>query len=115
MYNMSIDYCKVAGKDLLVLVDRASGFIRAWKMTSMTTSSTMNVLASFFDIVGYPAIMMTDGAGNFRTSFSEWCSKNNISHVLSSALNPESNGLAERAVATVKKIYLQSKDDKMDF
>lgn len=54
---------------------------------------------------GYPTTLVSDGAPNLMSSeFDTFCKDHSIDHVNSSAYHAQSNGMAERAVQTVKNL-----------
>ena len=48
--------------------------------------------------------MRSDGGPQYRAELDAFCVRNIITHELSSAYNPQSNGLAEAAVKNVKQL-----------
>jgi len=59
-------------------------------------------LVNWFNVLGWPAIIRSDGGPQFNNVFSKWCQDNNIKHELSAPYNPRGNGLAEAAVKNIK-------------
>ena len=89
----------------LILVDRKTGYPWARKLRNRTdTKAVTDCLEAICLEYGLPKRIRTDGGPCFRDSFKAWCKKWNIKHELSSARNPESNGLAERAVKSIKHL-----------
>ena len=62
---------------------------------------------------GWPLHLRTDGGPAYRTEFSEFCATNGIIHQLSSPYNPESNGLAEAAVKSVKSLLIHERGESL--
>ena len=60
-------------------------------------------LTNWFNILGWPEKIRTDGGPQFRSEFDNFCKSFYIHHELSSPYHPESNGLAEAAVKNAKK------------
>ena len=69
-----------------------------------TTGAVTAILSTWFDDYGWPTTIRTDGGPQYRTEFSSFCRTYGIKHELSSAYNPESNGLAESAVKSMKSL-----------
>ncbi|XP_049275481.1 uncharacterized protein K02A2.6-like [Rhipicephalus sanguineus] len=87
---------------ILVLVDAHSKRIEAVPMKQATTSSTITCLRSFFSRFGIPRALVSDNGTQFSSEeFADFMNKN-ITHLRTAAFHPQSNGLAERAVRTVK-------------
>ena len=61
------------------------------------------MLTTWFNILGWPSSVRSDGGPEFCGDFPRFCAKN-IVHELSAPYNPRSNGLAEAGVKTVKNI-----------
>jgi len=110
MKHVGADLFDVQGKDWLTLVDRYSGYAWAEQLRSTNTRAVINSLSSWFNEFGWPDYIRTDGGPQFREEFKRFCKEKNIMHELSSAYNPESNGLAEAAVKNMKKLILRCKE-----
>ena len=67
-----------------------------------------NNLEEWFVDHGILVSIRTDGGPQFRGSFDEWCTRNNIQHELSSTYRHESNGHAECAVREIKKLLAKT-------
>ena len=73
-------------------------------MSSITTAKTIEKLRTLFANHGLPNKIVTDNGPSFTSEeFKFFMEKNGIKHVTSAAYHPSSNGLAERAVQTVKQ------------
>ena len=66
--------------------------------------SIINILTTWFNTLGWPTSIRSDGGPQFCGDFPKFCTKNNITHELSAPYNPKGNGLAEAAVKSVKNI-----------
>ncbi|XP_062864462.1 uncharacterized protein K02A2.6-like [Trichomycterus rosablanca] len=92
------------GKMFLVLVDAHSKWIEAYAMNSSTAVATIEKLRQSFSTHGLPECLVTDNGTNFTSAeFSEFMKQNGIRHLTSAPFHPSSNGLAERAVQTLKE------------
>ena len=94
MGHVGVDLFDFGGNKFLVCVDQWSGYPLYQKLTSTTTSSVLKTLSSWFNVLGWPRSIRSDGGPQFRGEFSSFCEKNKIKHELSSPYNPRSNGLA---------------------
>ena len=72
------------------------------KLKRTDTKTIINVMSEWFNMLGWPRSMRSDGGPQFRGELTEFCNENKIIHELASAYNPKSNGLAEAAVKNVK-------------
>ena len=61
-------------------------------------------LTNWFNILGWPKKIRTDGGPQFRSEFDNFCKSFYIHLELSSPYHPESNGLAEAAVKNAKNL-----------
>ena len=111
------DLCKIRDKkgkkqDYLVIVDRYSSFVRAYKLGSMKTKNVIRSLEEFIEgYYGPPLLLTTDGGPQFgraNKAIKEWALEAGINHELSSAYHPKSNGEAEQAVKRVKAAIAHS-------
>jgi len=107
MEKMGADLFESGGTKWLVMVDRYSGYTWTKQLTKTSTRAVTSTMEGWFSMFGLPDSIRTDGGPQFRTEFIEWCENKGIDHELSSAYNPNSNGLAEAAVKTTK--YLLEK------
>lgn len=75
--------------------------ILPWKQA--TTSSTITCPHSLFSRFGIPHTLVSDNGTPFTSQeFANFVNKNNITRLRTAVFHPQSNGLAERAVRTVK-------------
>ena len=98
------DLFTLNGNEYIVLVDRLTGFLCCDKVKKTSTSAILIKLTNWFNILGWPETIRTDGGPQFRSEFDEFCKSFYICHELSSPYHPESNGLAEAAVKNAKTL-----------
>ena len=102
--RIHIDYAgPILGKMILVIVDAHSKWIETHVIASATSSATIERLMMTFACHGLPRSIVSDNGSCFTSEefkLFEWT--NEIRHIYSSPYHPASNGLAERAVQTVK-------------
>ena len=92
------------GSMFLVLVDAHSKWMDVHLMHSITSAKTIEKLRIIFANHGIPRKVVTDNGPTFTSyEFQEFMQKNGIVHVKSAPYHPSSNGLAERAVQTLKR------------
>ena len=102
MSHLGADLFQCGAVHYLVVVDRYSGFPFVWPLRQLHTAEVVHRMTECFDFAGWPAAIRTDGGPQFRQEFKNFCESMGIEHELSSAFNPNSNGLAEAAVKNVK-------------
>ena len=92
------------GHYYLIVVDAHSKWIEAQIVNSTSSEVTIKVLRSIFSTHGIPEQIVSDnGSGYTSQEFTTFITENGIKHSLTSPYHPSSNGLAERAVQTVKQ------------
>ena len=104
MERVHIDYCEYRGKMLLIMVDSYSKFYWCHIMNYDTTAKkSLAVLFGWFCERGFPTTLVSDNGPQFTSGeFADKMKKWGIKHLLTPPYHPQSNGLAERAVGTIK-------------
>ena len=88
----------------MVLVDAHSKWLECHIMSSITANKTIEKLRMIFSAHGLPKKIVSDNGPTFTShEFKQFVEKNGIKHVTSAPYHPATNGLAERAVQTVKQ------------
>ncbi len=94
----------VRGKMLLILVDATSKWPEVVPLSTATTETTIRALRSIFAGRGIPLQLVSDNGPQFTSKeFAKFMLSNGIIHRMGAPYHPETNGLAERLVQTVKK------------
>ena len=106
-----MDLFSLKGHQFLVYADRLSGWIEIVKPKSTSFGGIKPALLKWFSTFGVPEEISSDGGppfngAEFRTFMQEW----DIRHRQSSAHYPQSNGRAEVAVKTAKRILSGNTD-----
>ena len=109
MSDVATDIFHLAGQNYLVMVDRYSGFPWCKQLRSSSTEAVTMVLETWFSDWGFPLRLRSDGGPCFRESFDEFCSEYGIVHELSSSYFPQSNGLSENCVKSMKHLLSKCK------
>lgn len=105
--QVAIDLCYLAGHHYLVFVDRYSGWIEIEKMKGTSIRDVRRELLNWFKSFGVPAEIATDGGPPFNSmEYAQFLKDWDIHARLSSAHYAQSNGRAEAAVKTAKRILL---------
>lgn len=92
------------GQMFMVMVDAHSKWIECHIMGNITAPSTIEKLRQVFAVHGLPDSLVSDNGPTFTSElFSDFMQQNGIRHIRTAPFHPASNGLAERAVQTVKE------------
>ena len=107
--KVAADFLEYDRKMYLLVVDFYSRFIEIALMTTMTTAQTVRHMQSMFARHGFPETLVSDNGPQFSSAeFAAFATKHKIHHVTFSPLYPQANGMAERAVQTVKRLLRSS-------
>lgn len=95
----------------VLVVDYFSRFPEVVKLTSTTSANVISALKSVFSRHGIPEVVRSDNGPQYASAeFSTFASSYGFQHITSSPRYPQSNGLAERCVQTVKNLLKKSSD-----
>ena len=95
-------------------MDAHSKWIEATCTSSTSSSAVIDSLRPLIARFGLPETVVTDnGPGFVSQEFEQFLKNNGIYHTTSAPYHPASNGLAERAVQTVKKGLKKEKSGNM--
>ena len=109
--KLGSDLFELQGKHYLVLVDYFSRYAEVIKLQSTTSSSVISAMKSVFSRYGIPELLISDNGPQYVSNeFKEFAVKYNFKHTTSSPHFPQSNGLAERTVQTLKQLLSKSDD-----
>lgn len=104
--RVHIDFFDFAGKKFLLLVDAFSKYCEVKIMSSTIAEKVNEKLLEIFSIFGYPKQIVSDNGPPFQCgAFVKFCNLNGIEVLKSPPYHPQSNGLAERGVRTVKSVF----------
>ena len=99
----------------LILVDYYSGFVELNLLNTTTSNEVIVHCKSQFARHGIPDKLITDNGPQFSSdNFKQFVSNYSFEHHTSSPHYPRSNGMAERAVQTVKNLLKKAILDKRD-
>ncbi|XP_062704527.1 uncharacterized protein K02A2.6-like [Aedes albopictus] len=103
--RIHIDYAgPVDGNYFLVVVDPFSRWPEIVLTKSMTAKATIKHLKQMFATFGIPETVVSDNGTQFTSfEFQKFCESLGIHHIRTAPYHPQSNGLAERFVDTVKR------------
>ena len=109
--KVSSDVFTYKGTNYLLTVDSYSKWIEISKLDNMTSKNTIHYLKSQFSRYGIVDELYTDNGTNYASAeFREFVKSYGFKHVTHSPHHHSGNGLAERAVQTVKNLLKKSKD-----
>ena len=102
---IAADYFNLNGSHYLVCADRLSGWIDVYGAPAAGSKGLIACLRSLFCAKGVPVELSSDGGpeftvGNTRAFLESW----GVRHSLSLAYHPQSNGRAEAAVKSAKRM-----------
>ena len=91
----------------LVVVDFFSKWLEVAVVSAATSKNTIDKLREMLARHGIPETMVTDNGKPFTSfKFQTFVGRNGIHHCLTAPHHPSSNGLAKRAVQTLKRRLL---------
>ena len=104
-----IDYFELMGHHYIIYVDRYSGWIDISQMTDGAFKTLATEVRKYFGQWGVPRIIETDGGQPFTSEeFKAFLKRWGVKHRVSSAYFPQSNGRAELAVKTAKRLLQEN-------
>ena len=113
--HVSSDLFQLDGKNYLVMVDAYSGYIEVEALHDTSSVTVIKTVKANIARYGIMSKLTTDNGPQFTSrEFKQFVLKYNIQHVTSSPEYPQSNGLAERAVQTVKRLIKKAQQDGQD-
>ena len=114
--KVAADIFEIQRKQFLVLVDYYSRYVEVDELNSTTANHVITLCKSQFSQHGIPDVMITDNGPQFSChSFRCFTQQYQFNHCTSSPYHPQSNGMAEKAVQTVKGLMKKATLDGKDF
>ncbi len=90
------------------MTDYYSNFIEVENLSRLTSGGVIQVLKGMFARYGVPDKFVSDNGPQFASEeFGGFARKWKFEHITSSPRYPQSNGKAENAVKTVKRLFLK--------
>ena len=109
--KVGADLCDYSGRILLVVCDYYSNFIEVEHLNRATTNTVSKALRTMFARYGVPDVLISDNGPQFASEeFDKFAKKWGFEHVTSSPHYPQSNGKAENAVKTVKRLFSKCRE-----
>lgn len=113
--KIAVDLFELNGRSYLLAVDYFTKFPELSLLNSTTSECIVNHLKSIFSRNGIPKIVMSDGGPQFSSEkFSNFSKEWDFEHKFSSPEYPQSNGMVERTIQTVKNILKKAIHDNKD-
>lgn len=104
--EVSCDIFESSGDQYLITVDYYSKLIQVNKLADMRASTIIDTLLQIISVHGIPEIVRTDCGTQFLSQqFKAFCQNVGITHKPVSPHYQQANGLAERGVQTVKRLW----------
>ena len=89
---------------ILILVDSMSGWPEAMRVPNRDAATVKRVLQAIFSRNGVPHVLVSDNASEFCDSnFTDWLQRIGCRSLKTPPRHPQSNGIAERMVQSIKK------------
>lgn len=103
--RLHVDYAgPLEGQMILIVVDSSTRWIEAVPMKTASAETTVEALRVIFARFGLPRTLVSDNGPQFTSAvFKQFLQDNHVQHLTTAPYHPQSNGLAERAVRTVKE------------
>ena len=111
------DWTEYKGKQCIIYIDDASRFIPSHgEFDNANTDNTLKVFQKGLKH-GIPKQVMSDHGTQFEIQFTEEIKQVGSKHIKARVKHPQSNGKAERAIQTIKKLWkgLGSLDKAVEF
>ena len=113
-YKVGADHFTIASQDYLLVVDYFSKYPEVIPVSSKSADSTIIEMKAIFARHGVPNTVIADNMPFGSKQFQEFSKEWNFNLVTSSPRFPQSNGMAERNVQTIKNLYKKAKDAGSD-
>ena len=109
--NVATDLFQHNGSTNLLAVDNFSRYPEVIKLNSTTSQAVISSLKSIYSHHGIPTVLVSDNGPQFDSrDMKEFASTYGFQHITSSPCYPQSNGLPERMVNTVKSLLRDTSD-----
>ena len=109
--RLHLDFCHVSGPTYLVALDAFSNFVNMKRSHSTSVNDVICSLLNLFKFLGLPTFIVTDSASCFTGDvFREFLERHGIHHILTPPYHSQSNGAAERVIASFKHFISKNGD-----
>lgn len=112
---VGLDLFQYKGSDHLLVIDYFSKYAEVSKLKSTDASSVIDITKNIFARFGIPETVCSDNGPQFYNFKMKQFSKDwNFKHDTSSPYWPQSNGMVERYVQTIKDMFKKVEEDGKD-
>lgn len=109
--KVAADLFELGKATYLLVVDYFSRYVEVQELSTTTASKVIAILKTIFARYGVPSQFVSDNGPQFDClEMKKFAKKYGFRHITSSPYYPQSNGLAERAVKTVKQLLQNAPD-----
>jgi len=112
--KVGVDICTIRQQDYLITVDYLSGYIEVDRLPSKRVSDVIYCLKVQFARHGLPLEVISDNNPFNAADFRRFAEKYDFKHTTSSPHYAQSNGRAEAAVKTVRRLFEKATEDRQD-
>lgn len=110
--RIAIDFMELKSEKFLLLTDYYSKYVIIQPMKTTVAQKVIEVLKTLFCMFGNPAQVICDNGPPFGSQeFIKFLKNEEIDQKTSSPYHPQSNGLIERHVQTIKNLIIKSPDE----
>ena len=114
--KVGADLGTYGGKEYLIICDYLSLYPEVFQLRNITSTTVISKIKAAFARHGTADVLVSNNGQQFKSKeFQAFANDWSFHHVTSSPHYPKSNGLAEAAVKTIKKLLKKSMDSKEDF
>ena len=114
-YTVATDLFEIKNSKYLLLVDYYSRFPILHKLGSTTSKVLVQEMKAVFSELGVPNMMVSDGGPQYTSvEFKDFMKQWQIEHRVSLPRNPQSNGMAEGCVQTMKASLIKTMEEGED-
>ena len=114
-HMVATDLFETKNSKYLLIVDYYSKFPVLRKLSSTTSRVLIQEMKAVFTELGVPSVIVSDGGPQYTaTEFQDFTKHWQIEHRLSSPRNPQSNGMAECFVQTMKASLIKTIEEGED-
>ena len=104
-----IDYAISGHTSYLSIVCALTGFIRCYKTSKQRKNEAVGCIREWGALYGMPYAIKVDSGPAFRLAFEQEMENYGVKIIHSSVYHPQSQGLVERSVRTLKEILEKKK------
>lgn len=103
--RVHIDFFHFMGKTFFILIDAYSHWLEIKQMSTTNAEMVIKELSKIFGMFGFAGCVVSDNGPPFNSyELRKYLETNGVKKLFSPPFHPQSNGLVERAVQTVKSV-----------